>query len=114
MPIKLIPFSDTVVSRPQHEKIDDEVYRSIPGLNALATPVQILSKKLSLSARNALFYMDRNADPSLRRVAVELGVERQLMMEGAEPDLGYLQGEVAATRKQFETPNNDIWVTPEQ
>jgi len=35
-------------------------------------------------------------------------------MEGAEPDLEYLQGEPAATRQQYEDPKSDIWIEPGQ
>lgn len=110
MGIRLFPFSDEVACRPAHEKIDDEVYRSIPALNELANASLALSSKLTLNARNALFYTNRSADPSLRRVAVELGVQRRLEMEGAAPDLTYLAGQEKATRQQYETADNDVWL----
>ncbi|CAE6793574.1 hypothetical protein R70006_04963 [Paraburkholderia domus] len=111
--MKLIPFGDAVVARESHEKIDDEVFSSIPALNSLAGSSLTLSTKLSLDARAALFHTNTASSPSLRRVSVELGVERRFAMEGATPDPEYLNGQEKALRQQFETPKNDIWLEPD-
>ncbi|HEP6431473.1 TPA: hypothetical protein VDB83_005805 [Burkholderia cenocepacia] len=114
MSLTLIPFGPELVARTRQEKIDQEVYRTIPALNSLANASLALSTKLTLDARNALFYANRAIDPSLRRVAVELGVERRLFMEGAMPDVEYLAGQEKATRQQYETAENDIWLAPDE
>ncbi|CAJ6618419.1 Uncharacterised protein [Burkholderia pseudomallei] len=114
MSLTLIPFGPELVARTRQEKIDQEVYRTIPALNCLANASLALSTKLTLDARNALFYANRAVDPGLRRVAVELGVERRLSMESAVPDADYLAGQEKATRQQYETAENDIWLSPDE
>ncbi|MBN3729529.1 hypothetical protein [Burkholderia sp. Tr-20390] len=114
MNLTVIPFGPELVARSRQEKIDQEVYQTIPALNSLANASLALSTKLTLDARNALFYSNRSLDPSLRRVAVELGVERRLSMEGAMPDLDYLAGQAKATRHQYESADNDIWLAPDE
>jgi hypothetical protein len=111
--MKLIPFADAVVAREPFEKIDDEVYTSIPALNSLAGASIGLSTKLSLDARAALFHTNTASSPALRRVAVELAVERRFAMEGATPDPEYLNGQEKAPRQRYETASNDLWLEPD-
>jgi len=110
MTIQVFPFASELRSRSRQEKIDEEVYRSIPALNDMANAVLGLSTKLSLDARQALFFSDLAADEKLRRVAVELGVERRLAMEGAIPDQAYLAGQAKTPHQAFDTAEPDDWL----
>jgi hypothetical protein len=106
---QLLPFAHDVVARPPYERVDEEVYATIPALNEMASAALTVSGKLTHDARAALFQMD-GADPALRKVAVELGVEHRFAAEGAAPDPEYLAGQEKATAQQYQTPDNDLWL----
>lgn len=111
-PPVLFPFGDAVEFRPQAEKINDEVYRSIPALNHLATTTLTVTNKISQDARNALLLDDGKVDPEMRVLKVELGMVKRDQMESAQPDLDYMHSAAPAGRRDFESPENDAWLSP--
>lgn len=109
----IFPFGDEITYRHAGEKINDEAYRGIPALNALVTSTLVVSNKITQDARDALLLQDGKIDPSLRVAKVEVGMVKRHAMENAQPDLEYLSGLSAASRRDFETPDNDIWFSPQ-
>lgn len=110
--IDVIPLAgDEVVCRDSAERLNEEVYRSIPALMHFANAAMQLSNKLSLDARNALFF-DAAGDPELRALKVENALVKRHDMESVQPDMEWLRGMSPATRKDFETADNDVWLSP--
>lgn len=112
--IELFPFGDTIRARDPEERVLEEVYQSIPALSALADTTVALSNRMTGDARNALFFAPAGAERSLRQLSVELALKRRHEMETAQPDSQYLGAEKAAKRRDYETPEPDIWIqTPD-
>lgn len=109
---KAVPImGDEVVGRDPDERLDEEVYRSMPALTSFANAAMIVSNKLTLEARNAMFF-EHDSDPELRALKVEASLMRLHDMESAQPDLDWLRGAEIKTRKDFDTADNDMWLGP--
>jgi len=108
--IEVTPFDKEIRARRGEEVIAEEVYQSIPALNAIATATMAISTKLSLEARTALFFPPAGADESLRQLSVELALKRRDDMENASPDLAYMAAQKPATRQEYESAENDLWM----
>lgn len=106
------PFVDELEFRTREEKVHDEIYRSIPALNHLVTSALNVTNKIPLEARNAILLQDGKIDPALRVLKVEVGLVKRHEMENAQPDMDYLAGAKPASRKEFESKDNDPWIEP--
>lgn len=108
--MKVIPFlGDSIMSRDPGERLNEEVYRSIPALNSLANAAAAVGNKLSQEARNALFF-NKGQDPELRALTVADSLFRTHSMQGAQPDLEWLRGQEPVSRKEFEEESPDEWL----
>lgn len=112
MKTELFPFADELTYRPNEERLHEEVYRTIPELNALATVALRVANALPSPARDALFLGDGTMDPGLRTAQVQAGMVKRHQQENAEPDLAYLAGIDVPRRQDFETKDNDPWLEP--
>lgn len=97
--------------RDPSERMSEEVYRSIPALNAFANAAMAVGNKVSLEARNALFF-DKGADPELRALKVENALVKRHELDSIQPDLEWLQSASPAKRKDFESSTDDVWLGP--
>lgn len=98
-----------VFFRDRSERMDEEVYRSISALSHLASAAAEVGNKLSLDARNALFF-ERGGDHELRVLKIENAMHARQAMESFQPDLEWLRGAAPVARQDFETRDNDLWL----
>lgn len=110
----LIPFGHQLMHRPDGEKSNEEIYRSIPALNRLAIVAMAVSNKLSSEGRESLFYEKGNTDPELRVLKVEVAMIRRDVIENAQPDLEWMSSAKPISSKSFDTAGPDEWTTPPQ
>lgn len=112
----LRPFvGDEVACRDGGERLNEEVYRSIPALTTFANALVAVGNKLAHDAREALFF-EKGRDPGLRAVIVETAMVRHHQLNSVEPDLEWLRGaendNVKTRRQDYESSENDIWLGP--
>lgn len=103
--------SHAVAWREPGERLDEEVYRSIPALSDLAKSAVDVGNRLSVAAREALFY-DRSGDFELRSLHIETALTAQHEMATVKPDLEWMRGAEPVSRKTFQGPENDVWLEP--
>ncbi|HEY0819550.1 MAG TPA: hypothetical protein VGD46_12275 [Rhizobacter sp.] len=102
-------FGKALRVRQPDEFADDDSYLTIPALHQLAGVAQTIGNKLTNEARNALFF-ERNADPELRAVKVELGLQHLEMVRNAQPDPDYFLGAKRPDPHTYVTAGNDEWL----
>lgn len=111
-PSSLVPFvGEAVACRDSSERLNEEVYRSIPALTHFANAAVEVGNKLAADAREALFF-DKGRDPELRALMVETAMVKRDEMGSVQPDLEWLRSASPANRKDFETKDNDLWIGP--
>ena len=111
-PSNLVPFvGDAVACRDSSERLDEEVYRSIPALTHFANSAMEVGNKLAADARSALFF-DKGRDPELRTLMVETAMVKRDELNSVQPDLEWLRSAAPSGRKDFETKDSDLWVGP--
>ncbi|TKC90346.1 hypothetical protein FAZ69_08325 [Trinickia terrae] len=108
--IDLFPFGDELVARMPQERVHEEVHQGIPALSAVADATVSLSNRLPNDARNALFFSAPGVDEGLREIAVEVALRRREEATVVQPDFDYLRGQQSATRQNYETGENDLWM----
>lgn len=100
-----------VEHRDPGERLDEEVYRAIPALTHFASAAMEVSNKLSLHARNALFF-EKGSDPELRALKVENALVMRHAMDSVQPDVEWMRSADPTSRKDFQSADNDLWVGP--
>lgn len=97
----VIPFGEKLSFRPHDEKMNEEIYSTIPALNELTKSALAVSNKISQDARNALFFQDGATAPELRTLTVVVGMVKRDQMENAQPDLQYMSGQQPVPAPSF-------------
>jgi hypothetical protein len=109
--VELHPFGDALIARAPQERVSEEVHQGIPALSSLADATVAVSNRLTNDARNALFFSAPGSDSGLREVAVEVALRHREEMGVAQPDIEYLRGLQPAKRQDYETAENDLWMS---
>jgi hypothetical protein len=112
--IKLAPFGASIRSRQVGERLNEEMYRTIPALNGLAASVIQIAQKLSQDGRAALF-TSPSQDVEMRSLRVEVALARREEAQNFEPDLAWLGKVEPPPKGSFQSKNlhEDEWLNPE-
>lgn len=112
--IELHTLGDNLAARAPEERFKDEVYRSIPALDGLAQAAAKIANKLSMDARDGLFYGADKFDIETRALKVEVSVLQLKNRETVQPDLEYFNGLAPVSKKVFaqDQKDNDSWISP--
>ena len=97
--------------RDRSERMDEEVYRSIPALAGVANALSAIGNKLSQEAREAMFF-PKGRDQEMRTLMVEKAFHDRERMNNISPDLGWLASQKPADKSTINAAAgaNDLWL----